>query len=85
MALAKILTRGQITLPRKVREEAKIGPGDALNIHVVGPGHLVIEVLPRLDIEEFFEKYHIDGPIDLTAIRERWQAEAAEQAISEVE
>lgn len=85
MALAKILTRGQITLPREVREEAKIGPGDTLSIHVVGPGKLEIEVLPRLGIEEFFEKYHIEGPVDLKAIRAEWQTEAAEGAIRELE
>ncbi|HVC35783.1 MAG TPA: hypothetical protein VNL16_19920 [Chloroflexota bacterium] len=68
---------------REIREEAQIAPGDTLNIHVVAPGKLVIEVVRRMAIEEFFDKYHIEGLIDLARIRDDWHEEAAGRAIGD--
>ena len=38
LELGKIQSRGQVTLPRNVRQRAGIKPGDAVTIQVVGPG-----------------------------------------------
>jgi AbrB family looped-hinge helix DNA binding protein len=55
VALAKVQGRGQITLPHDVREEARIKPGDVLNVYVIGPGQLKVDVVPQLDISAFFD------------------------------
>ena len=85
MALAKVLSRGQVTLPREVRQEAQIKPGDTVNVYVVGLGQLRVEVVPRMDPETFFETYRIDVPIDLDALRKEWEAAAAEEVIRALE
>jgi AbrB family looped-hinge helix DNA binding protein len=84
MALAKVLSRGQVTLPQEVRQEAGIRPGDILNVYVVGPGELKVEVVPRLSPAEFFEAYRIDLPLDLDQMRQDWEADSAEQVIREL-
>ena len=84
MALAKILSRGQVTLPQDVRQEANIRPGDTVNVYVVGPGQLKVEVVPRLDPTEFFEAYRIDLSVDLDALRREWETEAADQVVGEL-
>lgn len=85
MALAKVLSRGQVTLPRDVRQEARIKPGDTVDVFVVGPGQLKVELVPRMDPKTFFDKYRIDVPIDLDALRKEWEADAAEKVIRELE
>ena len=85
MALAKVLSRGQITLPHEVKEEAKIRPGDIVDIYVVVPGRLKVEVVPHSDSEEFFERHRLAGPIDLEALRKGWEGEAAVQVLGELE
>jgi AbrB family looped-hinge helix DNA binding protein len=84
MALAKVLSRGQVTLPQDVRQEANIRPGDTVNVYVVGPGQLKVEVVPRMEPSEFFEAYRIDVPVDLDALRREWEAEAATQIVQDL-
>lgn len=81
MSLAKVLARGQVTLPREVRERAQIKPGDVLNIEVLGPGRLRFTVLPKLSPRELRDRYPITVPIDEAADREAWQATAAKDVI----
>lgn len=35
-----------------------------------------------LTLAELLERYRIEGPVDLTADRERWEADAAAEVIS---
>jgi AbrB family looped-hinge helix DNA binding protein len=84
MALAKVLSRGQVTLPQEVRQEANIRPGDTVNVYVVGPGQLKVEVVPRMEPTAFFEAYRIDVPVDLDALRREWEADAAAEVIREL-
>ncbi|MBI2941205.1 MAG: AbrB/MazE/SpoVT family DNA-binding domain-containing protein [Chloroflexi bacterium] len=81
MPLARVLARGQVTLPRDVRRGAQIKPGDILNIEVVGPGRLRFTVLPRLSPRDLRDRYPIERPIDEAADREAWQAFAAVAAL----
>lgn len=83
VALAKVLARGQVTLPRDVRRVARIKPGDVASIEVLGPGQLRLTVLPRLSPRELRGRYPIEGPIDEAADREAWQVAAAEDAMAE--
>lgn len=77
MALVKVLARGQVTLPRQVRQRAGVGPGDALTIEVLGRGRLKLTRLPRLSPRQLRDRYPITAPIDAAADREAWQAIAA--------
>jgi bifunctional DNA-binding transcriptional regulator/antitoxin component of YhaV-PrlF toxin-antitoxin module len=81
VALGKVLGRGQITLPRDVRRAAKIQPGDTVSIQAVGPGKVEVRVLSRLTLKDLLELYPIEGPIDLAADREKWEAEAAKEVL----
>jgi len=78
MAVSKVLTRGQVTLPREVRRSAGIKPGDLVSFTVAEPGRVELRVLPRMTLAEMLEKYHIDEPIDDWAkVTEEWQEIAA--------
>jgi AbrB family looped-hinge helix DNA binding protein len=74
---AKVLARGQVTLPSVVRREAGVRPGDLVTVRVTGPGTLEVRVLRGLTPHELFERYRIEGEIDEAVDREAWQAEAA--------
>ena len=82
MALAKVLARGQVTLPREVRKRAGIKPGDSVNVEVLGPGRVQFTVLPRLSPRELRDRYPIDVPIDEPRDRDAWQSKAAADVIS---
>jgi AbrB family looped-hinge helix DNA binding protein len=83
MAIGKVMARGQVTLPREVREKAHIRPGDVLSIEAVRPGELRVIVLPNLGPRELRERFPIEGPIDLEADRATWQEEAAREVIQD--
>lgn len=80
MKVGKVLARGQITLPREIRREAEIRPGDTVSIQVVAPGKVEVKVLSRLTLKDLLERYPIEGPVDLAADRAQWE----EEAITEV-
>ena len=81
MALGKVLARGQVTLPRDVRREAQIQPGDAVTFRVTAPGTIELVLLPRLRLAEALERYRIERPVDEAVDRARWQARAAEDVL----
>lgn len=78
MPLTKIMTRGQMTLPRKVRDAIDCRPGDTVLVEATGPGLAQLRVLPRLTLEDLLERYKIEGPVDLVRDREQWENEAAD-------
>ena len=80
MPVARVLARGQVTLPREVRRKARIKPGDVFNIEVIGPGQLRLTALPGLGPRELRDRYAIEGPIDEVADRAAWQEAAAGDA-----
>ncbi len=61
--------RGQITLPRVVREQLKLREGDKVLFHVEGQ-QVVLRPAPRPFLE-LRGSVHVDGPQDFTAIREQ--------------
>lgn len=81
MSLGKVLTRGQVTLPREIRRAAGIQPGDSVSFRVSGAGRVEIRVLPRLRLAEALALYRIEGPVDDGADRVRWQAQAADDVL----
>lgn len=75
--LAKIQTRGQLTLPRQVREQAGVKAGDMLIVRVTPAGVVELRPLPSHTVDELVEMFPIEGPINEALDRESWEAEAA--------
>lgn len=42
-----------------------------------------VAALPPLPLAEALERFRVDGPVDLDALREAWQDEAAKDVIGE--
>ena len=76
-------SRGQVTLPKSVRELADISPGDIVKFQVVGPHKVMVEVIPVKPLEYFWEKFASDQSYDDDAVREEWHDVAAAEAIGE--
>lgn len=81
--LGKVQSRGQITLPRAIREAAGVKPGDTVIVRAIGPGRVEIKVLPLLTLEEMFERFRIEEPIDERTAREEWEDIAAGDVFGE--
>ncbi len=81
MPVAKVLARGQVTLPREVRRRAHIKPGDVMNIEVLGPGRLRFTALPCVSPRELRGPFPIEVPIDEAADRAVWQSTAADEVL----
>ncbi len=79
----KVLPRGQVTLPRAIRQSAGVKPGDIVTFQTTAPGTVEIKVLPRLRLADLLARYPIEGPIDEAADRECWQADAAKDVFGE--
>ena len=83
MATGRVQQRGQVTLPKEIRDLAAIDPGDLLDFEVIGPQKVVFEVVPVKPLEYFWEKFKSDEPYDDDAIRDEWQAIAATRILDE--
>jgi len=81
MALARVLARGQVTLPRDVRRAADIRPGDVVTVRVTAAGRVELKVVPRLSLQEALERYRIDTSVDEGADRAQWQEHAARDVL----
>ncbi len=77
MALARILGRGQLTLPTGVRRAAGIKPGDSVSVEVIAPGRLEMIVLPTFSPWELRDRYPIESAVREASDRAAWQAQAA--------
>jgi AbrB family looped-hinge helix DNA binding protein len=82
MNIGTVQSRGQVTLPKEVREAANIEPGDRVTFRVVGPSKIEITSFKVKPLEYFWERYSIDEPYDEDAIREDAEDEAAKWVFS---
>jgi AbrB family looped-hinge helix DNA binding protein len=80
MELARVQARGQVTVPRSVREAAGIRPGDLVAFVVTSPGRVEVRALPRLRLADALSKFKIDAPIR-ESDQEGWQSEAAKDVL----
>jgi AbrB family looped-hinge helix DNA binding protein len=83
VVLGKILTRGQVTVPREIRRAAGIKAGDVVAFEATGPGTVALRRLPRLTLAETFERYRIEAPVDDAADRDAWHDVAARDVIGQ--
>lgn len=80
MARARVTAKGQITVPKEVRERLHIGRGDELEFRFSGDRLEVVPVRKR-SIKEFFGIFRRDGVPERDWDEEReiaWRARAQE-------
>lgn len=77
MALGRVSRPGRVNLPRAVVRAAGFEPGDLLTCRVTSPGTIEIARLPRLTLEETFDRYRITMPVDGDRDWVDWEAAAA--------
>ncbi len=73
--LATLTSKGQITLPKEVREQLQLRPKDQLLVTVQGDRIILIPIRVR-PLTELFGALPVEGPVpDLSEIREqiRWE------------
>jgi AbrB family looped-hinge helix DNA binding protein len=83
VAWAKILARGQVTLPREIREAAAVQPGDHVVIRVTEDRRIERIPVPRLTLSEALERYRIDEPIDDSTLHEGWKDDAVKDLLGQ--
>lgn len=83
MTVSRVQSRGQITLPKAVRDEAQIKPGDIVHFRVLGPSRVEVETISVKPLSYFVERYRSSEPYDDDAIREAWHEDAARDVIAE--
>jgi AbrB family looped-hinge helix DNA binding protein len=60
MATATLTTKGQVTIPKKIRETLKLHSGDKIEIIVTGKGEAIIRPICK-KVDEIFCKLHRFG------------------------
>jgi AbrB family looped-hinge helix DNA binding protein len=81
MQLAKILARGQVTVPRAIRQAVGLRPGDVVAFDVTADGRVEIRPLPRLTLAEALERYRVDDPAAYARDPDAWKDDAARDVI----
>jgi AbrB family looped-hinge helix DNA binding protein len=84
MALAKVLPRGQITIPQDVRAAVGLEPGDTVQVQVTGADTIQIKVLPRRSLDEWIARFRTDELIDFAQAREQGEADAATEVLNQL-
>lgn len=78
MPIVRLLQRGQLTLPKAIRDEAGVAEDDDLLVYVSGRGRIVLDVLPRpKSLEEMLGSAPPVKPLDVVdAVRQARVARA---------
>lgn len=63
MVIARITSKGRITIPNEVRDRLGVEPGDALEFHFEA-GHLEVRPVRRRRLAEFRGAFHVDRALD---------------------
>lgn len=78
VAIVKVLQRGQLTLPKAIRDRVGLEEGDDLLVYVNGEGQIVLNPLPRpRSLRELGDLIKLDQPVDPTAARREVRADRA--------
>lgn len=73
---AKITSKGQITIPKAVRERLGVGPGDRLEFVIEGD-RIAVRPIKRRGIMDFYGIFPVDKAYDFKEERARaWEARA---------
>lgn len=67
-AMTKVQERGQVTLPKQIRDAAHIKPGDIVIFRVIAPGKVEMESFEPKPLEWWWDNYTYDGPLTVDEI-----------------
>lgn len=82
MISARITSKGQITIPKAVRDQLGVRAGDRLEFEFTD-GHLEVRPVPRRRIEEFRGIFAIDRALDFSEERRlAWDARMRELGLT---
>ena len=81
MALATLTSKGQVTIPKKIRQALQLHDGDKIEITVTGRGEAVLRPVSK-SVDDMYCRLHRPGrePVSVErmndAVRERMRARA---------
>jgi bifunctional DNA-binding transcriptional regulator/antitoxin component of YhaV-PrlF toxin-antitoxin module len=86
MTIAKVRTRGQVTIPRNIREACGITSGATLTYILTGRGQFACRALPeRRSLRDLIEQYSVDGVApDVETLIKEAEVEEAERYLDEI-
>ena len=74
MVVARVTSKGQITIPRVVRRHLRIEPGDSIDFRIVGD-QVEVRPLRQRRVREFRGLFRPTQPLDFNEERARaWEA-----------
>jgi|GEM_PF-2126817 len=85
MALPRVQSRGQVTLPVEIREAAGVAPGDTVMFRVIGPGRIEVSSLPRISIDEMIQHISLPDDFEWNKARQLAQQAASDEFMIEME
>lgn len=85
MALATMTSKGQVTIPKEIREKLRIKPKDRITFSVEGD-HAILHAIHGdiRDLKGIF-KHAVKGPIDFKALRRKFEQAMAERQMNILE
>jgi AbrB family looped-hinge helix DNA binding protein len=83
MNIGTVQSRGQVTLPKEIREAACIEPGDRVTFRVVGPSKVEMTSIKVKPLEYFWERFSVDEPYDEEKVLREAEDEAARSIFGE--
>jgi len=81
VVLAKVLARGQLTIPQEIRQKANLSPGDLVQVDVDETGVIHLRRLSNVTFEEMFERDLIETTVDWPTIVEAAEREEADRVL----
>lgn len=85
MALATMTSKGQVTIPKEIREKLHIKPKDRITFSVEGD-HAILHAIHGdiRDLKGIF-KHAVKGPIDFKALRRKFETAMAKRQVEILE
>jgi AbrB family looped-hinge helix DNA binding protein len=77
MVRARITAKGQVTVPKEIRDRLGVGPGDDLDFEFAGE-RLEVRPIRRRRLAEFRGTFRVDRALDFADERERARRALAE-------
>ncbi len=85
MASATLTSKGQVTIPKEVREKLRMKPKDRITFSVEGD-HAILHAIHGdiRDLKGIF-KHAVKGPIDFKALRRKFETAMAKRQVEILE
>lgn len=84
-SIAKVQSRGQVTLPSRERKAIGLRPGDMVLVRQTGEQTLELKAVPQMTVQEMVERYQVDRPADIERIRAEAEDDMAADFLRELD